>query len=326
MDLNPVAWFVRVVETESFTRAALELGVPKSSVSRAVTRLESELGVRLLERTTRRLNLTDAGRAYYDRARIALADLEEAQALASDMGKAPRGTVRLTAPVDAGVALIPEIVAEFVRQHPHIHVELSFSSRVVDLVKEGFDVAIRAGKLQDSSLVARKVGAADLGIFGSPQYLARRGTPQSFAELARHDWVLFRARDGKARVSLSSAEGERSIDVTGPVSADELLVVHHAVEAGLGLGLLPAFMVTEYSSPAGSRLSRVLPEYALRGAGIYVVTPSLRHQPARVSLFRDFLIEALTRRIGGSAPSLRRAAARDGAVRQRPLRSPPVVT
>jgi DNA-binding transcriptional LysR family regulator len=295
IDLNHVAWFVRVVEAESFTRAAESLGLRKSSLSRAVSRLEEDLGVRLLQRTTRRLSLTDAGRSYFAQARSALSGLADAAATVSDMGKDPRGVVRVTSPVDIGVILLTDVVARFVKEYPRIHIELSLTSRVVDLVAEGFDLAVRAGRLEDSSLIARRVGSADLGLFSTPSYLARRGSPKSVAALAEHDCVLFRGRDGHAEWKLNGPSGDETVAVKGPVSVDDLLLVQQAVEAGIGIGLLPLFLLgTCAKRGRKSPLVRVLPEVALRGSALHVVSPSVRHQPARVALFRDFLAEALS--------------------------------
>ncbi|HWA75942.1 MAG TPA: LysR family transcriptional regulator [Polyangiaceae bacterium] len=315
IDLNHVAWFVRVVESESFTRAAEGLGLRKSSLSRAVSRLEEDLGVRLLQRTTRRLSLTDAGRAYFAQARSALAGLADAAATVSDMGKEPRGVVRLTTPVDIGVILLTDVIARFVSDYPLIHIDLSLTSRVVDLVAEGFDLAVRAGRLEDSSLMARRVGSADLGLFAAPSYLSRKGTPASLAELANHDCVLFRGRDGHGEWKLSGPSGEESIHVKGPVSVDDLLLVQQAVEAGIGIGLLPLFVVGSCAKHREkSRLVRLLPDAALRGSALHVVSPSARHQPTRVALFRDFLCEALAALDGqakpASTPVIRKVRAR----------------
>src|SRR5450432_3748982 len=195
MDLNHVAVFIRVVELESFTAAAKQLGLPKSSVSRTVTRLEEDLGVRLLQRTTRTLHLTEAGHAYYERARVALTGLEEAASAATDMSTVPRGVVRVTAPGDLGVLNLADIVWRFSRAYPLVHIELSLSSRFVDLVAEGFDLAVRAGKLTDSTLIARKIGSDSLGIFAAQSYLKRRGRPKAFSALTEHDCVLFRGKN-----------------------------------------------------------------------------------------------------------------------------------
>src|SRR5450432_2813734 len=295
MDLNHVAVFARVVELESFTAAANLLGLPKSSVSRTVTRLEEELGVRLLQRTTRTLHLTDAGHAYYERARVALSGLDEAASAATNLSIEPRGVVRVTAPSDASTLNLACIVARFTKQYPLVHIELSLSSRAVDLVAEGFDLAVRAGKLSDSTLIARKIGLDSLGVFASASYLRRRGRPKAVADLASHDCLLFRGKNGKSEWRLSGPKGEESVTVRGPLSVDEMSFAQQAVAAGLGIGLLPTMGVKlrapsrDYPTPV-----RILPEYSQGGgAGLFVVTPSLRFQPASVMAFRDFLIEEL---------------------------------
>jgi DNA-binding transcriptional LysR family regulator len=296
MDLNHVSVFVRVVELASFTAAAEQLGLPKSSVSRTVTRLEESLGVRLLQRTTRKLHLTDAGHAYYDRARLALSGLEEAASAATNMSTEPRGIVRVTAPNDLGRMKLADLLARFSKKYPLVHVELLLTSRFVDLVAEGVDLALRAAsKLTDSTLIARKIGGDSLGVFASPAYLRRRGRPKAFGELAQHDCVLFRGKQGRAEWRLSGPMGEESVTVRGPLSVDEMGFAVQAVAAGLGIGLLPnaATRITfERGRPAPVRL---LPEYSGGSGGLYVVTPSARFQPASVTALRDFLIDELSK-------------------------------
>lgn len=295
MDLNHVAVFARVVELESFTAAAKQLGLPKSSVSRTVSRLEDELGVRLLHRTTRRLRPTEAGQAYYERVRVSLSGLEEAASAATNLSAEPRGTVRVTAPANMGVMNLGDLVARFVRKYPLVHVELSLTSRFVDLVAEGFDLAVRAGKLADSSLVARKIGNDSLGLFASPAYLRRRGRPKTIAELANHDCVLFRGTHGKSDWHLMGPRGEEHVTVRGPVNADEITFVQQAVNAGVGIALLPTIGV-RLEAARGARPTpvRLLPEYSVGGASLHVVSPPSRFQSASVTVFRDFLVSELS--------------------------------
>jgi DNA-binding transcriptional LysR family regulator len=294
-DLNRVSVFVRVVDSGSFTAAAAALGLPKSSVSRSVARLEQELGVRLLQRTTRTLHLTDAGHAYYDRVSRALGGLEEAQAAVSDMQATPRGLVRVTAPIDLGVSMISGLVARFVRQHPEIHVELVLTGRFLNLVDEGIDLAVRAGKLDDSSLVARKVGTLEARLLASPAYLKRRGAPRTVADLARQDCVLFRGRRGEASWELAGPKGIERVDVSGTVSADDLAFVRQLLLAGVGIGLVPWTTCAEDIDRG--RLVRVLPEYASPGGPLHIVYPSTRYVPQRVVLLRDFLVQGLLDRV-----------------------------
>jgi DNA-binding transcriptional LysR family regulator len=292
MDLNRVSAFVRVVHDGSFTAAAKALGLPKSSISRSVAQLEQDLGIRLLHRTTRQLHLTDAGTAFYERVSRALGDIDEATSAASDMQAELSGMVRVTAPVDLGVWALPPIVARFVRKHPKIRVDVSLTGRVVDLVAEGIDLAVRAGPLRDSSLIARRVGGLQSVAYASPKYLARRGEPKELADLVKHDCVLFRSTTGKATWELARDDGEIStVDVSGPVSSDDLSFVRKAVLASSGIGVLPTFLCAR--AELTGKLVRVLPEWSLSGAVLHIAYPSTRFVPQRVVMLREYLLEAL---------------------------------
>jgi DNA-binding transcriptional LysR family regulator len=298
MDLNLVTAFVQVVEQQSFTSAAKALGLPKSSVSRRVTELEEELGVQLLHRTTRKLALTEAGRSYYEQAEKALSELQAAAESATGMDTEARGIVRLTAPVDIGVLGLADVVTEFVREYPEIHVELSLSSKVVDLVEEGFDIGIRAGRSRDASLVVRRIGNASLGLYASPVYLKEHGRPRTVAELAEHDCVLFRGKHGKSLWRLDGPDGEVStVEVRGRVNVDEMLFVRQSVGTGLGIGLLPTITIATCNRVSALEpIERVLPEFSMGGADVAVVTPSGPKRPRRVTILRDFLVERLAPR------------------------------
>src|SRR5688500_4704960 len=175
IDLNRAGVFVRVVEKKSFTAAAKELGVPVSSVSRAVASLEDELGVRLLHRTTRKLSLTDPGQHFFGRMHAVIGEAEDAAREITGFAHEPAGLVRITAPPEIGAQALPRMIAQVVSRYPSVRIELKLTYNVVDLIEEGFDLAIRAGTLTDSSLVVRKVAESELGIVGAPAYLARRG-------------------------------------------------------------------------------------------------------------------------------------------------------
>ncbi|MBC8131381.1 MAG: LysR family transcriptional regulator, partial [Deltaproteobacteria bacterium] len=218
MDLNRISTFVRVVETGTFTAAAAALGLPKSSVSRGVAQLEEALGVRLLQRTTRKLNLTDAGRSYFQRVRAAMSGLEQANSAAADTEHEPRGIVRVTAPGDFGNGLLSAVIADFLLLHPRIHVDVTLTGRWVNLVEEGFDLAVRAGKLRDSSLVARKIAVTDMGLYAAPTYLERRGRPRRLGELANHECLLHRSGKGIMPWRLTGPRGPELVSVSGPVT------------------------------------------------------------------------------------------------------------
>lgn len=320
MDLNRIAAFARVVEAGSFTAAAPALGVRKSSVSRSVAALEADLGIRLLQRTTRRLSVTDAGRAYYQRARDALAGLDEAREAVSSLGAEPRGLVRVTAPVDLAGDLAA-VAARFLRAWPAVRVEALLTARYVDLVKEGFDLAVRAGPLADSSLLARKLADTDLGLFASPVYLAAAGRPRRPADLARHECVLFRAGGSTATWRLSGPGGEQEVAVRGRADTDELAFVRSMLLAGFGIGLAPVSMLAPLA--ATGELERVLPRWARRSAPVHVVWPSRRFEPAAVALFREALAEALPRSLAGASRLPRRRAPAGGRITSRPRGSRP---
>jgi len=311
MDLNRVSAFTRVVRDGSFTAAARALGVPKSSVSRSVAQLELDLGIRLLHRTTRQLHLTDAGAAFYERVARALGEIDEASHAATDAQGEARGLVRLTAPIDMGVWSLAPILARFSRKYPQIQLDLVLTGRVVDLVAEGVDLAVRAGPLRDSSLVAVRVGELRSCVYASPRYLARRGTPVTIEELASHDAVLFRATGGKARWELSRQEDGRvaSVEVTGPIGADDLSFVRKSVMAGSGVGVLPEFLCGK--AEERGLLVRLLPEWQLSGAVLHLAYPTARFVPQRVVLLRQYLARELgklartcdrLRRSGGDSP------------------------
>jgi DNA-binding transcriptional LysR family regulator len=288
MDLNRLATFVRVVDTGSFTAAATALGMRKSSVSRSVARLEEDIGVRLLYRTTRRLTLTDAGRAYFDRVRESIDGVDEATAAVKEMGREPQGLVRLTTVPELGQRGLADLLVRFLHRYAKISIELVLTSRSVDLVEERIDIAIRAGVLADSSLIARKIVSTDLHLFASPAYLRRRGRPKTLEDLAGHDCVLYRPQAGKNVLRLTGPRGDETVEIRGRIGADDMAFNRSAVMVGAGIGLLPALSVAKMVEHG--ELVKVLPDYAVRGGALYVVSPASRHQLTRVRLLRDFLV------------------------------------
>jgi DNA-binding transcriptional LysR family regulator len=298
MDLNRALTFARVVEDGGFTAAARTLHVPKSSVSRSVALLEQELGVLLLQRSTRKVELTEAGRLFYDRASRALAALEDAQSAVSDLQGSLRGSIRVTAPTDAGVWLVAPLVARFVARHPAVHVDALLTTRVVDLVGEGVDFAFRAAKITDASFIARRLATRELHLYAAPSYLARRSPPARVEELAAHDCVLFRGDHGRARWTLTGPDGEESVEVRGPINVDDFVFVHQATLFGAGIGLLPAFL----GGPSVERgeLARVLPAYRGPTTTWHLVYPSSRYLPRRAVAFRDFILSELGETRGGN--------------------------
>jgi DNA-binding transcriptional LysR family regulator len=290
--LGELATFVRVIESGSFARAARELGVPTSTVSRTVARLEQALGVSLLRRSTRSLRATPEGQSLFERAGPAVTALRHAARSVVPDDDQPRGTLRVTAPVDLGATLVAGVATELTRRHPELRIELQLTNRFVRLIEEGFDVAVRAAaRLQDSSLVAKKVGSLEAWLYAAPDYLRRRGVPASLDELARHDLVLFRPQQGRSRWLLDDGRRESSFEVTGRLAGDDITFVRGALLAGAGIGLLPRVLCRD-DLDAG-RLVRVLPPLAQHAASLYVLHAAAPRVPARVAAFRDLLGERL---------------------------------
>jgi DNA-binding transcriptional LysR family regulator len=301
MDLNLLAVFEAVARTSSFSTAARELGIPRSSASRAIARLEDRLRVQLLFRTTRRVSLSPAGTVLYDRLSPLLRAVKASVGELPETEEAPSGTLRVTAPVDLGVLFLAEVVTRYTTRYPAVSVDLHLTGRVVDLVGEGFDVALRAAtRLADSTLVVRRAAPIVLHLYASPLYLARRGTPRGEQELDAHDWVVFRGGPEKLRAPAPRREPQRA-----RVVCDDLLFVRDAVRAGAGLGFLPTF-VADPDRVVGT-LVRVLPRLERPAGSLYIVTPPAKHVPRKVAAFRELVVELLegaqaTRRGYAGAP------------------------
>jgi DNA-binding transcriptional LysR family regulator len=275
------------VRAGSFTAAAKEAGLPKSSLSRTLTNLEAELGVRLLHRTTRKLALTEIGQAYFESVRPAFEIVEDATFRALEHDTNPHGLVRIAAPADfRGLA---RELTRFMRTHPGIQIDARLGARYVDLVAEGVDLAVRIGRLEDSSLTARKLGDVEVGLMASPSYLRRHGRPRTIEDLADHHWILFRPRASRTAVSLTGPDGERTIDVTASLIADDMRFCHDACEAGAGIARLPL--------TGDDRLERVLPRWSAGLTQAWILTPASKLLPRRVSLLRDHLVANLPKHL-----------------------------
>lgn len=289
MDLNRAVTFVRVVEAGNFTRAAEGLGLPTSSVSRSVSKLEDDLGITLLERTTRRVALTEAGRAFFERAREALAGLEEANSLALDAAQEAHGVVRLAVPLELG-ATTGALFSSFLAEHGRIRIELTFTNRGAELVGDLVDIAVVIGRLPDSSLVTRRLGEATNRLYASPAYLERRGAPRAFPDLAKHDAIVARAIGGEARWELTGPRGVETVDVSGKIVGDHFQFITDAAIAGLGIALLPVWIGDR--GVAEGKLVGVLPKYSTE-VPLHVLTHGSRHLPRRVVLVRDYLVHVM---------------------------------
>jgi DNA-binding transcriptional LysR family regulator len=291
MDLNDVVIFTKVVETKSFTGAAEQLGLPKSTVSRKLAQLEERLGVRLVQRTTRKLALTDIGQAYYERCARIVADVQAAEQLVTDMQSTPRGRLKVTAPIDLSTRYLGEIFAKFLAAHADVFVELEASDRIVDLIEEGFDVGIRLGPLPESTLIARKLCSLGAVLCATPAYLARRGTPQSVEDLDEHDRVLFTPSPRTQTWTLVNGEATYDFGRPARFASNNISAVHNAVVTGLGIALLTDFMVA--CDIANGTLVQILPEWIGRSIDVHAVYPARQNLPPRLGLFLEHLQRAL---------------------------------
>jgi DNA-binding transcriptional LysR family regulator len=288
-ELDSVSTFARVIDAGSMSAAASALGVPKSTVSRRVTRLEESLGVRLLQRTTRRMTLTEAGAIFLDRVGPALAAIDEAADAARDVQTEPRGVVRMTAAWDLGTIYLGPILAEFAREHPLVEVYVDLSGRIVDLAREGFDLALRATSSIDPSLVARRLAQDETGLYASPAYLAERAVPRHPRDLVDHDHVLFRPSGASTALRLLGPEGaEETVMVSGRLRTNEFSLLRELLMQGLGIGSLPAAVAAP--SLEHGALARVLPEWSGPSGTLYLCHPAGRYLPAKVRVLRDFLV------------------------------------
>jgi DNA-binding transcriptional LysR family regulator len=280
--------FTRVVEAGSFAGAAARLGVSVSSVSRLVAELEAHLGVRLLNRTTRRISLTEAGRAFHERSVQLLADLDEAEASASEGAAIPRGTLRLSCPVTFGTEHLAPAIARFMRKYPTVKVEVEASDRIVDLVDEGFDAAVRIGAVRGQNLVARRVGATKLVCCASPAYLAAHGEPRTPGELAKHACLLYQYAPQRDTWTFTDKHGEEHrVRLSGPAYANNGAFLSALARDGTGIAYEPDFIVAD--DVRAGRLVPILRAYTGAVGAISVVYASRRHLSAKVRAFSDFL-------------------------------------
>jgi DNA-binding transcriptional LysR family regulator len=283
IDLNEMVVFSKVVQAGSFVGAARELSMPKSTVSRKVSELESRLGARLLHRTTRKLSLTEAGSAYYQHAVRVVAMADEAERAVTELQQTPRGLLRVTSPLNVGY--LGPIVASFLLEQTEVQIELVCTDRVVNLVEEGFDVAIRAGKLADSSLVARSLGFMQSYVVASPAFLKRNGTPKVPADLESLECVIFGASPDRNTWTLQSPRGEARVSVHGRVVVNDFDIVHECALGGLGIAILPVHRCVDDLKE--KRLRRVLDDWCTREVPMHAVYASTRHVSPAIKAFLD---------------------------------------
>ena len=294
MDLNEIVVFAKVVETRSFTAAAQQLGLPKSTVSRKVSQLEERLAARLLQRTTRKLSLTEIGQAYYERCQRIVADIAAAEQLVGDMQTTPRGLLKVTAPVDLGAFRLGEMTARFLIEHADIHIHLDLSDRVVDLVEDGYDLAIRFGPLAESTLIARRLATASMGLYASAGYLAAHGQPTEPDDLGDHDVLSFVPVARLATWTLHGPDGPTELTPSARMTSNNLLAIYEATRAGAGISFIPDFVLR---CSLVNDLVPVLPAWRSPPLEVFAVYPSGKNLAPKVRAYLDYIAEQL--QLGG---------------------------
>lgn len=287
-NLTDIAIFVKVVELSSFTAAAEAMEMSQPVVSKSVTRLEEKLGARLLNRTTRRLSLTEAGSELYRRSVRALEEIENAELEVARFQTEPRGTLKVSAPMSFSILHLGSTIQPFMERNPGVTIELSLDDRQVDLVEEGFDVAIRIGRLQESSLVARKITPCRQVICASPAYLKKRGIPEAPEDLLEHNVIVYSFLSNAREWRLTDAAGElHVVPINGSIHSNNGLVNRAAAVAGAGIVMLPTFYIGDQLR--SGELKPILCQFRPLEIALYAVYPERRNLTPKVRAFVDFL-------------------------------------
>jgi DNA-binding transcriptional LysR family regulator len=287
-DLERMAIFARVVEAKSFSAAARDLGMSKSLVSKRITQLEHSIGARLLNRTTRNMSLTEAGAVFYEHCARILSELEEAKLAVSHLHAEPRGVLRLTAPVAFGTLHIAPALAEFLRLHRELKVDLTIADRMVDLAEEGYDLAVRITDEPAPNLVARRLASVSRQICATPEYFSQNGTPSTPQDLERHNCLTYTYFNPQDAWRLRGPEGDISVRVKGDLRVNDDEALSQAVLGGLGIALLPTFIIGRDLQVG--RLQAVLSDYVPLERHIYAVYLPNRQLSAKVRAFIDYML------------------------------------
>lgn len=288
--LRALEVFVEVVRKEGFARAADALDTSPANVTRYISDLESHLQTRLLNRSSRKMSLTPSGEALYERARSILEEVQEAEAIVSSAAVHPRGVLRINAPLSFGVQHLAALWPKFLQQHPDVQLDIALIDRVVDIVEEGYDMAIRISRAGSASNVARKLATSRNVLCAAPAYLARRGTPQAPAELAQHDCIVYTYNPTGDEWQLSDAAGKpHPVKVRGTLHTNNGDTARAAALGGLGIIWQPTFLIG--ADLAAGRLLPLLPDYRMPDIDILAVYPSRRHLSAKVRAMVDFLVQ-----------------------------------
>ncbi|HEU5054923.1 MAG TPA: LysR family transcriptional regulator [Kofleriaceae bacterium] len=287
-DLVAMGMFARLVEARSFTAAARQLGVSKSVVSTRLSRLEDRLGVRLVNRTTRRLSLTEAGLGFYQHCARIAAEVDEATALMAGAAAEPRGPLRINAPIAFTHLHLIDVLVDFARAYPRIDLVVTTEDRLVDVVEEGYDVVVRVGHLAPSNLIARRIATTGVVVCAAPVYLERHGVPRAPEDLVHHNCLRYSLVSPRDRWRFRRGRRTVSIPVSGDLVSNDSSVLLGAARAGLGIAVLPTFIAA--SDLRAGRLIPLLDRFRGDDLGVHTLHPHRRHVPPKVRAFVDFLV------------------------------------
>jgi len=291
--LTDIAVFTQVVDSGSFTAAAERLSLSKSVVSKYVTRLEDRLGARLLNRTTRRLSLTEVGRVFYERSLRGLQEIEEAEAEVSRLQGKPRGTLRLNTPMSFGILHIAPALPDFLRRYPEISVDMNLDDRQVDVIEEGFDLSIRISELPDSALIARRLAPCRHAVVASPEYLEQNGIPTTPDDLRHHNIISYRYQESAREWHFRDSDKKTiSVPISGTVQMNNSLALREALLGGIGMTRTPTFVVGQ--DIQSGRLKQVFTNYETLEVSIYLVYPQRRHLSPKVRAFIEYFAERIS--------------------------------
>lgn len=292
MDFNEVAIFIKVVQEGSFSKAAHSLGMPNSTVSAKISSLEKRLGVTLIQRTTRKLNITPAGNAYFKRCMLGLEEIKAAEAEIANIQGEPQGLLRITAPTELGSTVLPQVISDFIKKYPKVRIEVLLSDRRIDLLSENVDLAIRAGEMKDSTLIARRVGSIYFAPFASPKYLKANGTPTHPRELKQHSCLQF-TPIGVDEWKMTSSKGSLNVPLSGRVLINDMAALRKMAVMGDGIVFLPTYYC--YTEVSNKQLIRILPEWRSNLAPIHFVYPAQRFVTPKLSAFMSMAADAIKR-------------------------------
>ncbi|QLF91686.1 LysR family transcriptional regulator [Pseudomonas sp. ABC1] len=289
-DLEAWAIFAKVAESGSFARAAAECGLSQSTVSKAVTRLEDRMKSTLFHRTSRRISLTESGHAALERALRILAEGEAVEAEVTEQSRSLRGTIRIAAPMSFGIAHLAPLLPDFMERHPDVQLDIHLSDELVDLVAQGFDMALRISALADSSLLARRLCGVRILLVGAPAYFERHGRPTHPRDLAHHQALHYSyARNGNVWRFRHARHGEFAQSMPSPLRANNAEALAPALLGGMGLALQPEFLA--WKSLQSGALETVMDDWQVEPIALHVVTPPGRGRPARVQALIEYLVE-----------------------------------